>query len=127
MLAFRTWSCSPLRAPLPDVSDDALGCRIVRVHQQGDHAGLGNQLGKQLEPLGRQLGRRDADAGEVAARPGEAGDQAQLDRVAAVMKTIGIVEVALLRRACTGSAAVGHDHVDLAADEVGSQVRAADQ
>ena len=28
---------------------------IVRVHEQGDLAGLGNQFGKQLEPLGRQL------------------------------------------------------------------------
>ena len=41
-----------------------------------------NQFGEQLEPLRRQLGGEDADAREVAARPGEAGDQATLDRVA---------------------------------------------
>ena len=57
--------------------------RIVRVHQQGDHPGLGNQLGQQLKPLGRQLAGEIAEAGEVAARPGETGDQAGLDRVAA--------------------------------------------
>ena len=28
------------------VSNIALGIRIVRVHEQGDHAGLRNQLGK---------------------------------------------------------------------------------
>ena len=74
----------PLRARrFLHVSDDALGSRIVRVHQQGDHPGLGNQLGQQLEPLGHQLGGEDADAREVAARPGETGDQADRDRVAA--------------------------------------------
>ena len=56
------------------VPDDALGDRIVRVHEQGDHAGLGNQLGKQLEPLGIQFGGEDAHAGDVAARPGKTGD-----------------------------------------------------
>ena len=34
------------------VSYHALGIRIVRVHEQGDHPGLGNQLVQQLEPLG---------------------------------------------------------------------------
>ena len=46
----------PLRARrFLHVSNDALGIRIVRVHQQGDHPGLRNQLGQQLKPLGRQL------------------------------------------------------------------------
>ena len=68
----------PLRARrFLHVSDDALGIRIVRVHQQGDHPGLGNQLGQQLEPLGHQLDGDDAEAREVAARPGETGDQAR--------------------------------------------------
>jgi len=55
--------------------------RIVRVHQQGDYAGLRNQLGQQIEPFGHQLGQHDADPGEVATRPGETGDQPALDRV----------------------------------------------
>ena len=46
----------PLRARrFLHVSDHALGNRIVRVHEQGDHPGLGNQLGEQFEPLGHQL------------------------------------------------------------------------
>jgi hypothetical protein len=56
------------------VSHDALGILIGRVHQQDKSAGLGNQLGKQLKPLGHQFNVEKADTGEVAARPGEAGD-----------------------------------------------------
>ena len=52
-----------------DVSYCKLDIRTVRVHQQGDHLGLGNQLGQQLEPLGRQLGVHIADAREVPAWP----------------------------------------------------------
>jgi hypothetical protein len=50
--------------------------RIVRVHEQSDPGGLGTQLGKQLEPLGHQLEGEDADARQVATRPGEVGNQA---------------------------------------------------
>ena len=65
----------PLRARrFPHVFSGARGIRIVRVHEQGDHADLGNQLGQQLEPLWAQLGCHRADACEVAARPGETGD-----------------------------------------------------
>src|SRR6266702_1018379 len=45
--------------------------RNVRVDEQGDHPGLGNQLGKQLQQLGRQFAEEHAEAREVAARPGE--------------------------------------------------------
>src|SRR5262249_50917725 len=61
----------------------------------------------------------DAEAREVAARPGQAGDEASRDRVA-------YAEDDRDRRGCVfrcdcRDAALGHDHVDLAADEVGSQ------
>src|SRR6202022_2637624 len=60
----------PLRAPrFLHISYDALVIRIVRVREQGDHAGLGNQLGQQLEPLRAQLGCHHAEARDVAARP----------------------------------------------------------
>ena len=64
------------------VSDKALGSRIVRVHEQGDYPGLGDQLGEQFEPLGRQLGCHGAEAREVAARLRETGNEAERDRVA---------------------------------------------
>src|SRR5205814_4342126 len=63
--------------------NDTLGNRVVRVHQQGDHPSPRNQLTQQLKPLSRQpLVAELADPREVAARPGEVGDQAVLDRIA---------------------------------------------
>jgi hypothetical protein len=61
---------------------DALGTRIVRVHEQSDHPDLGDQLRKQFEPLGRQFAAEVADAREVATRPGQTGDEAFPDGVA---------------------------------------------
>ena len=73
----------PLRASrFLHVSDHRLGARIVRVHEQGDYLGLGNQIGQQIEPLGHQLGSHDADARQVAARLCQVGDEAGRDRVA---------------------------------------------
>ena len=52
----------PLRARcFLHVSNDALGSRIVRVHQQGDHPSPRNQLRQQLKPLSRQLVGDKAD------------------------------------------------------------------
>src|SRR5204863_1469686 len=65
--------------------NDTLGSRVVRVHQQGDHPSPRNQLTQQLKPLSRQpLVAELADPREVAARPGEVGDQAVFDRIAAM-------------------------------------------
>src|SRR4051795_4344301 len=71
------------------------------------------------KPLGRQLEGEGAEAYEVAARPGQAGDEAGRDRVA-------YAEDNRDRQGCVfrcdcRDAALGHDHVDLAADEVGGQ------
>src|SRR3954452_24248604 len=65
------------------VVNDTLGTRAVRVHQQGDPPSLRNQLRQQLKPLSRHLAGEHEDPSEVAARPGEAGDQPVSDRVAA--------------------------------------------
>src|SRR6516225_4296814 len=54
---------------------------VIRVHEQGNNFGLGNQLRQQLEPLGVQLGSAVAEPGEVATGPGETGDQAGRDRI----------------------------------------------
>jgi hypothetical protein len=66
----------------PRLSRKALVSRIGRVHQQGDDPCLGRQLGQQFEPLGCQLVGDVADARNIAAQPGETGDQAGRDRVA---------------------------------------------
>ena len=41
-------------------------------------------LGQQLEPLRYQVDGEEAEACQVAAGPGETGDQAEFDRVASV-------------------------------------------
>src|ERR1043166_9598961 len=56
--------------------------RTVRVYQQGNNLGLRNQVGQQLEPLGRQLADKVPEARDVAARLGETSDEAQPDWVA---------------------------------------------
>jgi hypothetical protein len=61
-----------------------------------------NQLGNQLELFGQQLGREHADARKIAAGPGEAADEAGLDRIDAGSKTIGIVEVAFFAASAEG-------------------------
>ena len=84
-------TCSTPPRGFLHVSDHALGKQVVRVHKQGDHFGLRNQLreaaragrtragirGTRLARLGHQL---DGDVTEdrgVAARPGETTRPAQ--------------------------------------------------
>ena len=85
LLALRTAICSPERAR-----------RIRRVSQRGlaiacwsglTSTAIANRLGHQLvqqpQPLRHHLGGEEINAGRIAARPGKAGDQAELDRVVA--------------------------------------------
>jgi hypothetical protein len=104
------------------VSYHALGkTRVALVYQQGDHPGLGNQLGKQFKPLGRQLGDHECHAGEVAAWPGKSGDQAGRDRVAAAAENDRDRRGCVFRRERRNVAALGHDQVDIAGDQLGGQ------
>src|SRR5262249_46325509 len=84
-------------------ANKALGIRIVRVHEQGDQPGLRDQFGKQLEPLGQQLGGHECHAREVAARPGKAVDQAHRAGSPPLKKTMWIVEVALFAASAAAS------------------------
>jgi len=105
VLAFRIWSCTTFARAVSCTA--AIMCSVfanAQAKEHGDHLGLGNQLGKQLKPLGMQLSSEKADAREVAARPGQAGDQTLPDRVMPAMKTIGIVDVAFFAASAAGSA-----------------------
>src|SRR5262249_12331187 len=77
---------------------------------------------QQLEPLGRQFGGDVAEAGEVAAGPGETGDQARPDRVADAGEDDRDCRGCAFRRE-RRNLPWGHDHVDLATDEVSGQCR----
>ena len=50
------------------------GQGVGSVRQQGIDAGSGNQLDQQIEPLRHQLADEVAEAGEIAAGPGELRD-----------------------------------------------------
>jgi hypothetical protein len=92
--------------------------RIVWVYEQSDRSGVRNQLGHKFEPLGRQLAAEPANAGDVAARPGEIGDKAGRDRVAPDGEDDRDRLTCRFRRAWRTTAR-RHDHVDLATDEIG--------
>ncbi len=101
-----------------DLAHVVLGIRIVGVHEQGDQPGLGNQLGKQLEPLGCQVASEGADAGDVAARAGETGIETAQDRVADEGDDRDR-RGGIFRRSCPSGAR--RDQIDLAPDEIGGQ------
>jgi hypothetical protein len=52
---------------------DLLRTRKVRVRKQGDHLGLGDQLGQRFKPLGMQLDEEKADTSEVTAATAGSG------------------------------------------------------
>ena len=54
---------------------------IGRIDQHGNPNGLGHQLVQKCQPLRIQLSREKIDPRQVSARPGEAGDETELDRV----------------------------------------------
>src|SRR5207302_644348 len=100
-------------------SHDSLGIRIVRVHEQGDHLRLGNQLVKQLKPLRIHLDGKEGDAREIAARPGETGNESVRDRIVTADEDDWDRRGRTLRRKYPKVAPGGRDYADLAGDEVG--------
>src|SRR5262249_37889933 len=77
------------------ISQRGFGNRSIRgIDQYSDTNCLGQQIMQEAKPLGHNLSGEGIDAGRIAAWPGKACDQPQLDRVIADGKTIGIVEVA---------------------------------
>ena len=79
-----------------------------------------SQRARSNEPLGIQLGVHDADAREIAARLGEAGDQPGRDRVGAAHKDDRDHRGRSFRRSYRRDGD-RCNHVDLTADEVGGQ------
>ena len=71
------------------VEHHALSIRVVRVHQEGDGPGVGQQLRQQVKPLGHELDVEDADPRKVASRSGQAFDQASCYWIAASDKDDG--------------------------------------
>src|SRR5262249_10111524 len=70
--------------------------RIGRIDEHSNTNGPGHQLTQEFEPLCDHLDPENIDSRQVAARPGEAGDETKLDRVVAGKEDEGIVVVAAL-------------------------------
>jgi hypothetical protein len=54
-----------------------------RVHHKGDYAGVWHQFAQELQPLCPQVSGKIRYPRDIAARPVEAGDKTEFDRVAA--------------------------------------------
>jgi hypothetical protein len=115
------WSCSLFARSFLHLSYDALGVHTVRIDEQGDHSGLGDEVGKQLDPLCVQRLDKEGDAREVAARPGETDNQAICDRICANEKNDWDRRSCIFRRPSGGDAAECCDEFNLAVDKIGSQ------
>ena len=84
LLAFTTWSSSPsLRAAscASRVSGSDVG--IGRIDEQANDGSVGHRFVQHLQPDCHRGRGEEAHAGDVAARPVEARDEPELDRVAA--------------------------------------------
>jgi hypothetical protein len=57
------------------------GISAIRVHNHADRGRAGNELAQQFQSLCAQLTEEKIDAGDVAARPIEAGYEAVTDRI----------------------------------------------
>src|SRR5262249_43236636 len=84
--------------------------------------GRGHQLTRQFQALWPEPHRQRDDAGEIAARPAEAGDKPNLDRVDPHIENDRNRCGRRLGRQCCRNGARG-DHAHLAADQIGGHGR----
>ena len=106
------------------VSQRGLGSRSIGwIDEHGHTSGCGHQLAQEFQPLCRQLATEKIDPGQVAARPGEAGDKTEPDRVFAGDEDDGDRRGCRLGRQRDGSTADRGDHGDLPANQIGRQRR----
>jgi hypothetical protein len=92
-------------------------------HEDRDAGHCGHQLAQQLQPLGYQLAEEKVDPRQVAAGPGEAGDEAQLDRVFGDRKHDRNRGGRGLGGDGRGGAAARDNGRDLSADQIGCHGR----
>src|SRR5262249_7893905 len=94
--------------------------RTGRINEYRDTRGLGHQLAQEFQPLCRQLGREETDAGQIPARPSETGNEANSHRV-----ITGHEDDGDRRRCCLGCEYRRYtgrsDYGNLAANEIGRQ------
>ena len=90
------------RGRSPNVGDKGLSEGKFGINQHANAHGSRLQLMQQPKLLCPKLSSDKRDTGDIAARPVEAGDKAEPDRVAPAANTIGIVVVAALAAIAEG-------------------------
>src|SRR5262245_37494171 len=101
------------------LSQRGFGDRSIRRIDQDDNTNcLGQQIMQEAKPLGHNLSVEGIDAGRIAARPGKAGDQSQLDRVVADAEDDRDRRGRSFCRLGTSAEGGRRDHVHTTADEV---------
>jgi hypothetical protein len=97
--------------------------RIVGIDEHGKARGSRQQLVQEPEPLCRKLHANVADPGEIAARPVEAGNEAQFYRVGASNEDNGNRRGRRLGCERRGGAGWRDDDCHSTADQIGGQFR----
>ena len=91
-------SIPALRAPASDAFDEQFCEGIALVCESRNAASGWKQLSGQLDDLADDFGRASRETGDVAARPGKAGDKAARHRVADLSHHDGNFACGLFRR-----------------------------
>ena len=111
------------RAAVSNVSQRDWYAQFGRIRQHGHAGGCGHQLAQECQPLRHQFINEIIDARRVATRSGEAGDEAEPDRVFADGEDNGDRRGCRLGRERRRGTSSRGDHGDLAANQFGGQCR----
>jgi hypothetical protein len=112
VLALRTWICSP-----------DLETGTGRIDEHGNTIGSGYQLTQEVQPLCPQLSTEKTDSCQVAARPAEAGDKTNPNRVVGDDEDDGDRRGCRLGRQRRRGTSGCDDHGDLSTNQFGRQRR----
>src|SRR5215472_2842007 len=118
--AFKIWSLQPQRGRrLARVSRNRIGIWVVRIYQHGGDGHVGKELMDQAEPFLSQVGGKKVHAGNIAARPIETGDQAELNRIGTIGKDDRNSRRRCLRGKRWSGRTCGKDHGRLKVNQIG--------
>ena len=125
VLALRTWICSPMARAAASTSRNVVSvfAALAGLTSTATRAGCGHQLAQEFQPLCHQLATEKIDPRQVAARPGEAGDKTEPDRVFGDDEDDGDRRGCRLGRERRSGASGRGDHGDLSANQFGRQRR----
>ena len=125
VVALRIWICSPMVGAACCASRNVGSAieALAGLTSTATRAALGTSSWSSRSRLADHLGGEKIDAGCVAARPGEAGDKTEPDRVFADTEDDGDRRRRSFGRECGRADAGRGDHRHLTPDQIGHQCR----